>query len=103
MVIWQFKDKQPKDKHSNLMYGLKCTGQDCSESYVGATKQALKTTVNQHQQPSTNKAKNFAVFLLMKETRHFINTEDAIILDKEEQWYKSCIKEAICLTHHTDL
>ncbi|XP_072041173.1 uncharacterized protein [Amphiura filiformis] len=36
------KDKQPKDKRSNLVYGVVCGDTDCSAAYVGETKQALK-------------------------------------------------------------
>ena len=77
------------------MYGLKCAGKDCSASYVGETKQALKTRVSQHRRPNTNEAQNSAVFLHIKETGHSVNTEDATILDREEQWHRRGIKEAV--------
>ena len=64
------KDKQPKDKQSNLVYGLVCGEKDGKESYVGETKQALKARVNQHRRPSTNEAQNSAVYLHIKETGH---------------------------------
>ncbi|XP_072037657.1 uncharacterized protein [Amphiura filiformis] len=76
------KDKQPKEKSSNLVYGLVCAGKDCTESYVGETKQALKSRVKQHRRPSTNEAQNSAVYLHLKECGHSINIEDATILDK---------------------
>ena len=34
------KDKQAKDKQSNVVYGLICAEKDCKESYVGETKQS---------------------------------------------------------------
>ncbi|XP_072037197.1 uncharacterized protein [Amphiura filiformis] len=89
------KDKQPKEKSSNLVYGLVCAGKDCTESYVGETKQVLKPRVNQHRRPSTNEAQNSAVYLHLKESGHSINIEDATILDREEQWHRRGIKEAI--------
>ena len=89
------KDKQPKDKQSNLVYGLVCCEKDCKESHVGESKQALKARENQHRWPSTNEAQNSAVYLHMKETGHSFNIKHATILDKEEQWNRRGIKEAI--------
>ena len=92
------KDKPPKDKQSNLVYGLKCKGakdSTCSAAYVGETKQALKTRVGQHRRPSSNEAQNSAVYLHTKETGHSVDGKDAVILDREEQWHRRGIKEAI--------
>ena len=72
-----------------------CGDKDCSESYVGEAKQALKTKVNQYPKPSTNEAQNSAVFLHIKDTDHSFNILDATILDKEEQCHLRGIKEAI--------
>ena len=70
------KDKQPKDEQSNLVY-----------------EQAVKTRVNQHQRPRTNKAQNSVVYTYQG---HWpFNISDASILDNEEQWHQCGIKEAI--------
>ena len=42
-----------------------------------------------------NEAQNSAVYLHIKATGHSINIKDATILDKEEQWHRRGIKEAI--------
>ena len=89
------KDKQPKEKRSNLVYGIACGDKDCSASYVGETKQSLKARVGQHRRPSTNEAQNSAVYLHIKDTGHSVDIKDTIILDKEEQWHRRGIKEAI--------
>ena len=89
------KDKQPKEKRSNLVYGIVCAGNDCNETYVGETKQALKSRVYQHRNPSSNEAQNSAVYLHLRETGHTINVKDATILDKEEHYNRRGIKEAI--------
>ena len=62
---------------------------------MGETKQALKSRLNQHRRPSSNKAQNSAVYLHTKETGHSFDITDATILDKEEQWHRRGIKEAI--------
>ena len=89
------KDKQSKEKRSNLVYGIVCAGNDCNETYVGKTKQALKSRAYQHKNPSSNEAQNSAVYLHLRETGHTINTKNATILDKEEHYNRSGIKEAI--------
>ena len=89
------KDKPPKEKQSNLVYGLKCKDSNCSAAYVGETKQAPKTRVSQHRRPSSNEAQNSAVYLHLNETGHKVDTDDAIILDREEQWHRRGVKEAI--------
>ncbi|XP_072028434.1 uncharacterized protein [Amphiura filiformis] len=47
------KDKPPRDKQSNLVYGYKCGDSDCTEAYVGETKQSLKARLGQHRRPSS--------------------------------------------------
>ena len=51
---------------------------------VGETKQALKSMVYQHKNPSSNEAQNSAIYLHLRETGQSINTKDTTILDKEE-------------------
>ena len=77
------------------MYDIVCAGNDCNETYVGETKQALKSRVYQHKNPSSNEAQNSAVYLHLRETGHTINTKDATILGKEEHYNQRSIKEAI--------
>ncbi|XP_072037575.1 uncharacterized protein [Amphiura filiformis] len=47
-----------------------------------------KPTHTDHLQFSTNEAQNSAVYLHLKDTGHNIDSEDAVILDKEEQWHR---------------
>ena len=48
------KDKTPRDKQCDVVYGLKCSDAGCDESYVGETKQSIKTRFNQHRRGSSN-------------------------------------------------
>ena len=86
------KDKPPKDKLCNLVYGLTCVAPDCGESYVGETKQSLKARLNQHRRPSTNEAQNSAVYNHCKASNHSFKPEEVVILDKEDRWF---VREAI--------
>ena len=48
------KDKPPKEKQCNLVYGLTCVAPGCGESHVCETKQSPMARLNQHRRPSTN-------------------------------------------------
>ena len=90
------KDKTPKDKLSNLVYGITCGDEDCTETYVGETKQALKARMRQHRKPNILEAQNSVVFNhLVKENHTFDIDNDVTILDREADWRRRGIKEAI--------
>ena len=81
-----------------MAYGQLTFGHQYMSEYSKSSsrsKQALKTRVNQHRRPCTNEAQNSTVFLHIKDTGHSFNVSDATILDKEEQWHRRSIKEAI--------
>ena len=90
------KDKPPKDKQSNLVYGYKCAEPGCSESYIGETKQSLKARIGQHRRPSSSDCQpDSAVYGHAKSTGHQIDPEKVIVLDREERWFERGIREAI--------
>ena len=74
------KDKPPRHKQSDSVYGFQCKVLNCSEAYVGETKQCLK---------------DLAIFEHSKTCGHQINTEDVVILDREERWFERGVREAI--------
>ena len=83
------------EERSNLVYGLTCTEGGCQETYVGETKQSVKSRLQQRRRPSTNDAQNSAVYKHIKDSGHNVECHDVIILDREKQWHKHGIKEAI--------
>ena len=90
------KDKPPRDKQSNLVYGFKCKGPDCTEAYVGETKQSIKARFSQHRRPSSSDHQaNSAIYDHTKRSGHDIDTEDVVILDREERWFERGVREAI--------
>ena len=93
--LFNVKDKPPKDKLCNLVYGLTCVAPDCGESYVGEIKQSLKARLNQHHRPSTNEAQNSAVYNHCKTSNHSFKPEEVVILDKEDRWFERGVREAI--------
>ena len=89
------KDKQPKDKCSNVVYGIKCGNQYCNDTYVGETKQGLKSRMNQHRKPSYGDTFDSAVFTHSEESGHSFSLDDVTILDTEKDWFRRGVKEAI--------
>ena len=67
------KDKTPKDKQNNIVYGFRCQDNGCEETYIGETKQTLGKRMYQHRRDSAN---------------HSFNNKDVIILDKESRWFE---------------
>ena len=46
------KDKIPKDKKTNIVYGIQCKDNECTETYIGETKQPLAKRMYQHRRAS---------------------------------------------------
>ena len=89
------KDKMPREKLSNLVYGIACGSQGCAATHVGETKQSLRGRLDQHRHKGSNEAQISAVYLHCTETHHSFNNADVVILDREEDWVRRGIKEAI--------
>ena len=89
------KDKTPKEKQSNLVYKFTCGNAECNVSYIGETKQALKSRISQHQRPSSGDTYDSAIFLHSQDTGHKVDIRSFQIVDKEEDWYRRGVKEAI--------
>ena len=62
------------------------------ETYISESCQSLKARANQHRKPCSNEAQNPAVYTPQGHMCHAFNTEDVVILDKEE---RNQLKEAI--------
>ena len=78
------KDKMPREKLSNLVYGIPCGSQRCAATNVGETKQSLRARLDQHRHKGSNEAQISAVCLHCKETCHSFKNTDVVILDREE-------------------
>ena len=89
------EDKQPFEKRSNLVYGVTCVGKGCTETYVGETLQSIRARLKQHQRLNYNPAQNSAVYGHLKDTGYVLVSKGVKILDKERDWRRRGIKEAI--------
>ncbi len=70
----------PKDKRSHVVFGISCAEADCQETYMGETKQALKSRIQQHQRPSSGDTYDSAVYTHLHTSGHSINPKEVIIL-----------------------
>jgi hypothetical protein len=99
-ILVKVKDKTPKEKQSNLIYRYKCHERNCSHTYIGETKQALKSRVSQHRRPSAGDLYDSAVYTHSEISGHPIGINNFEILDKEEDWFRRGVKEAIYERQH---
>ena len=90
------KDKLTRDKQCNLVYGFKCKGPDCTETYVRETKQSLKARFSQHRHPSSSEQEvDSAIYDHSKRSGHLTDMKDIVIIDRDERWFERGVREAI--------
>ena len=90
-VLFHPKDKVPKGKKTNVVYQADC-GQ-CGEKYVGETQPSLSKLVHQHTHSAGRL--NSAVLDHMCETGHVLHVDSFTILEREADWMRKGIREAI--------
>ncbi len=88
------KDRTPKEKKSDVIYGIKCDQKNCQEVYIGETAQPLTKRMYQHRCPSSS-GNDSAVYSHLEESGHSFSTREVKILDRESRWYERGVKEAI--------
>jgi hypothetical protein len=89
-ILVKPKDSTPKENQCGLVYHIKC--QDCNENYVGETGRNLGVRFKEH---TTRKNTNSAIKEHLTDSGHKCSWDDVKILDKEENWFRRRIKEAI--------
>ena len=92
------KDRLLPGNNCGTVYQITCN--DCDSAYVGETGRQLNTRVAEHLRPST---KNSPVGD-HKRGGHNINNTDVKILDKDTDWFRRGVKEAINIrTQRSDM
>ena len=89
------KDKTPKDKQNNIVYGFRCQDNGCEETCIGETKQTLGKHMYQHRRASTSGCGDSAVYSHLNSANHSFDNKDVIILDRESRWFERGVKEAL--------
>jgi len=96
----KLKDPVPKELMSGLVYKIPC--HNCPKCYVGSTKQYLKNRVYQHsydcREYNRNKPEKTALAQHHFSTGHSFNFDEVSILDRENNYFKRCLGEMICIT-----
>ena len=90
------KDKPTKEKVRNVVYGIRCDQEECKEHYIGETQQTVRARMSQHRRSSgLSTIPNSAVYTHITESKHTFSNENVVILDREQNWIRRGIKEAI--------
>ena len=94
------KDKLPKEQSVGVIYHIPCAGAistACPGTYVGETEKNANARFQEHTSTATNALGKFKSAMLQhaRENNHHFRKEDVSILDREENWVKLGIKEAI--------
>ena len=86
------KDIVPKGKKTNVVYRVVCG--ICGDDYVGETQQPVAKRAHQHTHPAVGR-RNSAVLDHMGDTAHRMDLDSFEILEREEDWRRQGIREAI--------
>ena len=89
------KDPIKKENQCGLIYHIKC--QDCGKDYIGETGRNLGTRFKEH---TSRKGTNSAIKEHLENTGHKCTLDNTKIIDKEANWYRRKIKEAIHIQRH---
>lgn len=75
------EDKVPLNNQSGVVYKIDCS---CKRSYIGQTKQYLKTRIYQHKRDIRSGNSNTGLSEHAVETGHAINWESVRVIDRED-------------------
>ena len=84
------KDKTKLENQCGVVYHIEC--QECKQSYIGETGRNLGIRFKEH---TSRQGTNSAVKDHIHETGHKISIDNVKIIDKEENWHRRKIREAI--------
>ena len=88
------KDKTPpRHKQSNVVYAVRCS-RDCTDLYIGETKQPLHKWMAQHRRASSS-GHDFAVHLHLKEKKHSFDDNSVNISARGDRWFERGVNESI--------
>ena len=92
------KDKTEKKDTAGLIYYIRYQGQtqrgQCTESYVGETERSLKTRFLEHRRPSSTSSE-VSQHIHIESPDHHVELEEVKILDREQRYFETGVKEAI--------
>ena len=83
------KDPTPISDQAGVIYRINC--QDCTSCYVGETERPLRIRTKEHHRDSSPVASHATT------KRHSIDYEHIKVLEREPDWFRRGVKEAICI------
>ena len=89
------KDPIQKEDQCGLIYHIKC--KDCNDTYIGETGRNMLTRFKEH---TSRKGTNSAIKEHLEEKNHTCTLEEVKILEREDDWYRRKVKEAIFIQRH---
>jgi len=93
-AICHMKQKIPRTQQKNRVYKFDC--KDCKSWYIGETGQKIEKRTYQHQNDIKNGKETNAIFMhLQQHNSHSIKWQEVSYLEREEDWKKRKIKEAL--------
>jgi hypothetical protein len=87
------KPQRPRETTKNVVYQIPCRG--CDGSYIGESCRCLAKRVDEHKKAVKTYDQANGVARHAWEHSHHPNWEDVKILDRESNWHKRKIKEAL--------
>ena len=94
-VLVKPKDKIPKEQQCGLVYEITC--KNCDSTYIGETGRNMGTRFKEH---TSRKGTNSAIKEHLEAEGHTCTLDGVKILEKEEDWFKRKVKEAIQIHRH---
>ena len=93
------KDPAKKTDATGVVYMIQCEGADkdtpCNSTYIGETARSLKARAAEHRRPSTITSEVSQHLHLRGRPEHHVSLDNIQILDRDEDWLRRGIKEAI--------
>jgi len=84
---------------TGVIYRIPC--QDCDHSYVGETGRTLRTRLSEHRRNCRNgEVERSGVAQHTIEEDHRIDWEGSTVINREKNWFKRRVKEALLIRKH---
>ena len=94
------KDQLEKEKLNGIIYHIPCAGANstpCPGTYVGETERTVAARFQEHTSTSMNALGHYKSAMLQhaRQAHHHFRKSDVTVLDREHNWVKRGIKEAL--------
>ena len=98
-LLTKVKKRIPQERVKGVIYRVQC---ECGSTYVGETGRTLETRLKEHKRAVRYDDQNNGIAVHANNTCHTIQWGDAEVLDKEQNWSKRKLKEALHIREEKD-